>query len=105
MPFHPDRYPTDWRAISLAIRERAGWRCEFCGAVNGEPNPETGATVVLTVAHLDHNPQNCAPGNLRALCQACHLRYDAREHADHAKETRDAKRGQMRLSLEEADGG
>lgn len=33
--------------------------------------------VVLTVAHLDHNPANCDRSNLRALCQACHNAYDA----------------------------
>ena len=33
--------------------------------------------VVLTVAHLDHMPENCDPQNLRAWCQRCHNRYDA----------------------------
>jgi len=33
--------------------------------------------IVLTVAHLDHRPENCAPANLRAWCQRCHNRYDA----------------------------
>lgn len=33
--------------------------------------------VVLTVAHLDHQPENCDPGNLRAWCQRCHNTYDA----------------------------
>lgn len=32
--------------------------------------------VVLTVAHLDHTPENCADDNLVALCQRCHNRYD-----------------------------
>lgn len=35
------------------------------------------ARVVLTVAHLDHQPENCARENLRALCQGCHNAYDA----------------------------
>lgn len=34
--------------------------------------------VVLTVAHLDHTPENCADDNLAALCQRCHNRYDAK---------------------------
>lgn len=42
----------------------------------------------LTVAHLDHNPANCAPENLRALCSVCHLRYDAAHHAANAAATR-----------------
>ncbi len=33
--------------------------------------------VVLTVAHLDHQPENCDPDNLRAWCQRCHNAYDA----------------------------
>lgn len=78
------RYPKDWPAISRAIRERAGNRCEFmetnglrCEAVNGQPHPLTGSIVVLTVAHLDHQPENCDPANLLAGCQRCHNRYDA----------------------------
>lgn len=35
MPMQRERYPDDWEAISLAIRERAGWRCETCAAPNG----------------------------------------------------------------------
>ena len=35
------------------------------------------ARVVLTVAHLDHQPENCDTRNLRAWCQRCHNAYDA----------------------------
>lgn len=93
------RYPKDWPAISRRIRiERAGNRCESapgqpsCRAQQGERHPITGAVVVLTVAHLDHQPENCAEDNLRALCQRCHLRHDAKHHAKNAARTRrDAK--------------
>lgn len=44
--------------------------------------------IVLTIAHLDHVPENCDLANLRALCQRCHLRYDAVHHARNARETR-----------------
>lgn len=33
--------------------------------------------VVLAVAHMDHQPENCARENLKALCQRCHNKYDA----------------------------
>lgn len=33
--------------------------------------------IVLTVAHLDHQPENCDRANLKALCQRCHNLYDA----------------------------
>jgi hypothetical protein len=36
--------------------------------------------VVLACAHLDHDPSNNAPVNLRALCQRCHMIHDAAEH-------------------------
>jgi hypothetical protein len=37
--------------------------------------------VVLTVAHLDHDEgnKNVSDDRLMALCQVCHLRYDAKE--------------------------
>jgi 5-methylcytosine-specific restriction endonuclease McrA len=73
-----DVYPKEWPLISLTIRALAGFRCEWCGAENGKPHPETGSKVVLTVAHLDHDPSHCADrNNLAALCQRCHNRYDA----------------------------
>lgn len=42
-----------------------------------DPNTSGPSKVVLTVAHLDHQPENCARDNLRALCQRCHNAYDA----------------------------
>lgn len=48
--------------------------------------------IVLTVAHLDHTPENCDPNNLRAWCQRCHLRYDAAHHRKTAETTRRAQR-------------
>jgi hypothetical protein len=81
MPIKPENralYPTNWPAISKRIRfERAANRCEWCQAENGQPHPVTGSKVVLTVAHLDHDPRHCADDNLAALCQRCHLAYDA----------------------------
>lgn len=44
--------------------------------------------VVLTIAHLDHNPTNNVDSNLRALCQRCHLRYDRHEHLKNGHATR-----------------
>ena len=36
--------------------------------------------VVLACAHLNHDPGDSTPGNLRALCQRCHIIHDAAEH-------------------------
>ena len=90
MPIRPEnrkRYPKNWPEISVRIRVvRAKNQCEQtingerCAALNGKPHPITGSIVVLTVAHLDHRPENCADENLKAMCQRCHLRYDAHHH-------------------------
>lgn len=75
------RYPREWPLISLWVRVCAGWRCEWCDAQQGQPHPITGSKVVLTVAHLvDMAPENCAPTNLAALCQKCHLGLDRDHH-------------------------
>jgi len=45
MPADPHLYPPDWRATSLAVRERAGWRCECegeCGLHRGRRCEERG---------------------------------------------------------------
>ncbi len=108
------RYPENWKAISLAIRERAGWRCEWCNAENGLPHPVTGSKVVLTVAHLGISKEDGSPGskhdkfdvrpdNLAALCQRCHLNYDRADHIANAKRTRRLKKqraGQLSLIQE-----
>ena len=36
--------------------------------------------VVLATAHLDHDPSNNLPRNLKALCQRCHMLHDREEH-------------------------
>jgi 5-methylcytosine-specific restriction endonuclease McrA len=97
MPIRPDqlaRYPADWPQISVEVRRRAEWRCEGspaypeCRAVQGQPHPVTGSIVVITVAHLDHTPENVERANLKAWCQRCHLTYDAAHHAATAAATR-----------------
>ena len=103
MPFDRSKYPKDWPAISRRIRARSGGRCECmgecglhrttpgprrCTELNGEPAKFARGRVVLTVAHLNHDPQDCRDENLRALCQRCHLRYDSQLHQKHARATR-----------------
>lgn len=113
MPFDKTRYPADWKAISLRIRARDEWQCKWCKAKQGQPNPRTGSTVVLTVAHLGtphldgrpgdkHDKMDVRDENLAALCQACHLRFDIREHMSNAARTRRKKKitaGQLEIDL------
>lgn len=105
MPIRPEnakRYPPNWRDISLAIKDRAAWRCECegecgrgthegrCSNKHGEAAYGTGSKVILTTAHLDHTPENCDPLNLKAMCQGCHLHYDREHHAETRSATRRA---------------
>lgn len=53
--------------------------------------------IVLTVAHMDHQPENCAAENLKALCQRCHLAYDRPHHLRNAARTRRSKLNQLDL--------
>lgn len=112
MPISPDRmalYPggsirsPEWLAIRKRILARACGACEGtpqhpdCRAVNYAPHPVTGSRVVLTVAHMDGELVDHGDGNLRALCNRCHLSWDARQHAAAAAVTRHRKRGQPDL--------
>lgn len=96
-----DRYPDYWPILSWWIRyRRAEGRCE-CRGECGSPHSLDGngrcperdkenaihfnGPVLLTVAHLDHTPEHCdalpsGESNLKAMCQACHLRYDSGYH-------------------------
>lgn len=121
MPIKPENrklYPKTWKQISSWIRfQRAEGRCECrgeCGMVHNvahhggrctrihghRPADEISYTVVvLTVAHLDHDPENPHPMNLKAMCQRCHLALDKEQHQKNAAETRRKKKGQLALPL------
>lgn len=115
-PIRPEnrhRYPADWPGISLRIRfERAKGQCECdgrCGRGTHKgrcPNVHlmraysTGKRVILTVAHLDHTPENCENENLMAMCQGCHLHYDKEHHAKSRMATISATLGANNESLD-----
>jgi len=109
VPIKPENkklYPKNWKEIRRQILKRADNKCEFCGLENhitgyrtkegnfiqcegmecetANLDEEHLFKIVLTIAHLDHNPTNNNPDNLRALCQKCHNNYDK----EHRKETR-----------------
>ena len=91
------RYPADWKLRSRFVRlHRARGRCEWCGAVNGQPHPATGGRVVLTTAHVfDKRPEASSLLNLAALCQRCHNRHDARDRQAGRRARAVATRGQL----------
>ncbi len=101
MPIKYSQYHPKWTLISRLIRFiRAGNCCEWCEAVNYEPHPRTKSKVVLTVAHIDHNKDNNRFNNLAALCQACHLKHDIKQHVDNRRYGRNWKgKHQLKLDL------
>lgn len=89
MPMQRELYPDNWEAIAAAVKEAAGWKCQKCGKQCRRPGePFDTHRNTLTVAHMNHTPQDISPENLKALCAPCHLRYDAKHHV----ETRRKKR-------------
>jgi len=98
-----DRYPDDWDAIALAVKDAADWVCGDCGRQCRKPGePFDTHRRTMSVHHLDHDPPNVDPSNLIALRAACHLRRDAPHHAQNAARTRRAKKvasGQGELEL------
>jgi hypothetical protein len=116
MPFDRTLYPADWERIAVAVKDRAGWRCEWpgCGAEHQArlhrddldlerfivctAGPccrqlRPAITVILTAAHrCDCRPICGNLDHLSALCQLHHLRLDARQHGVKARATRAANR-------------
>ncbi len=115
MPIDYKQYPPNWKTeIRPDILKRDGYKCKKCLVPNyavgyrspsgtfvsvdereRERQEQRGRhiiKIVLTVAHLDHNRDNNHPGNLAALCQKCHLSYDAAQHQSNAAETRRKKK-------------
>lgn len=133
MPIKPEnraRYPKDWSSLSLAAKDRSGWKCQHEGckarqySIGIWHRPDGGVhqwaeqyappatyaeartvaaeawwevqhlggdkltIIVLTVAHLNHAPEDCRPENLAAMCQRHHLAYDAQHHKETAYTTR-----------------
>lgn len=75
-------------AIKLNVREdggryklRAIWFSRKEDALRETNRDVKDVKVVLTIAHLDHDETNehVSLDRLKALCQICHLRYDAQE--------------------------
>jgi len=102
-PSERKRYPKNWKAISARIKARAGGRCECvaecglhpgwrCRERDGQPALYAKGKIILTCAHLDRIPEHVEDGNLKAMCQRCHLRYDRPQHAENARKTRNFKR-------------
>lgn len=51
--------------------------------------------IVLTIAHLDHNPENNCYSNLQCLCQLHHLRHDIHQHRESRRKTKLKKQPEL----------
>jgi hypothetical protein len=96
MPIKPEnrgRYPSNWTELATSIKDAADWVCEKCGKQCRRPGEKFDThRRTLTVAHLDHTPENCDPSNLRPWCAPCHNRYDIPNRQANAAATRQAKK-------------
>lgn len=112
MPMERERYPDNWEEIALNVKREADWKCQRCGkqcrpgylsiaqwltTQTHQPDYEERdrhpQKWTLTVAHLDHDPEN-PDARLMAMCAPCHRKYDGKQ----AAQTRKRKRWQ-RLEL------
>lgn len=127
MPMNRQLYPPNWEAIALAVKVAANWTCQECGRPcrlpgearcqlfwriskslvwcddlwSGESYGEGDLKLgrfTLTVAHLNHQPSDCSPENLRALCAPCHCRYDLAAMAQ-KRALKAERQGQLILPL------
>lgn len=117
------KYAPNWKEIRKRILVRDNHKCKECGIENGAVGhrnsdgsfsycpdylraKKMGAgfyittgklKIVLTIAHLDHNPENNEESNLATLCQYHHLKLDKEQHMKNARETRNRKKGLQEL--------
>lgn len=129
MPMNSAIYASNFKQRALECKEAAGWRCSDCGKpcrVPKEGLQEFYDRVALeyvlshslyhlkeeifrypqrwtlTARHHNHDPEN-PDAVLVASCAPCHLRYDAKMHAENAAKTRERKRievkGQIPLEV------
>jgi hypothetical protein len=68
---HLARYPSNWHEIAERVKRLAGYECEHCHSPSVPGR-------ILTVHHIDGDPGNNADDNLVALCQVCHLHFQAK---------------------------
>lgn len=122
MPMDRSRYPANWEEIAQAVKDEANWHCEechrpckrpgedwleFCDRVRTARITECSLVAaildkrrrfILTVAHLDHVPENCDRRNLKALCAPCHCRMDLAAMAT-KKRLKAERLGQLNLGV------
>lgn len=89
MPWNPKHYHPNYKERARICKELANWQCEQCGIADGtwRIGVKRAYKEVIQAAHLDHDIKN-PNARLMAMCQDCHLKYDALEHGRNARNTR-----------------
>jgi hypothetical protein len=104
----PRRWGTNTRAWAyryLVLRD--GEACSICHAIPTTQNPTTQNT--LDIDHIDGNPNNNHPDNLRLLCRQCNVsvanQHRTPETLRSAKRAREISEGQpaTRIAREDAN--
>ena len=65
----PSGYTDDWQKVSYQRKERAGWKCEECGADHSKTKAG------LETHHINSDKTDNRPSNLKVLCEYCHAEY------------------------------
>jgi len=104
MPVKMSDYGKQWKEVAKAVKDKAGWKCEFCGIPHGTEligNKGKPYKVCLTTAHLGATKHNKTDySNLKVLCNRCHLREDHQDHIENAKRSRRRKKLEKQPLLE-----
>jgi hypothetical protein len=102
-------YPADWKERVQQADQRAGGRCECCGAVLGTMRVSRKGKLYLMplhTSHVNHDPEN-PQADLRKLCPSCHGKTHPWLHGKRGDSRRHGYRpvSQERLLRAAASGG
>ncbi len=75
------RYPSNWKELSLSLKNKANWTCQKCGRKCIEPGQKVPSdwtvskrmAYTLQAHHWDRDPSNSSLDNLICVCTGCHL--------------------------------
>jgi hypothetical protein len=90
----------EYLAFRAAVRERAGDRCEVCGAKNGEPKASPDKRFVCGLSHTDQDPRKHDVKLARWLCKGCHLAHDRANNYARSRRLKARAVGQAWISEE-----
>ena len=78
-------------SIRKLLTEQRGYNCEICGIWE-----HNGKSITLQVDHIDGNPDNNLPKNVRLLCPNCHSQTDTYKGGNKGKLKNDQRNVNLR---------